>query len=232
MTINLNPIGVVHSCFKEKFGTPRQPGLIEYAYGEIEIFAEYAQPEAFAGLEAFSHLWVVFHFHQTAAQGWKPSVRPPRLGGNKKMGVFATRSMFRPNPLGLSVVKFEGISVNKDSVRIAISGQDLIEGTPVMDIKPYIPYVDRIENATAGYADQSPQLRLKINWTKQASEVVEDLPLSFKNLIEKSIAYDPRPQYHQDAAADRIYGLLLDHYNVKWKVDNGQAEIIAVEMVD
>jgi len=147
MNIEVTPIGFVQSCFKEKFATPRQPGLADAAKGVIELIPPFNLPESVEGLEDCSHIWLQFVFHECMNQGWKPKVRPPRLGGNKKMGVFATRATHRPNALGLSVVKLDGIECTDDQVRLHISGLDLIDGTPILDIKPYIPYSDAIENA-------------------------------------------------------------------------------------
>lgn len=157
----IQPIGIVHSCFKEKFAIPRQPALAPAATGEIELFAPYNDPVALEGLEEVSHLWLSFIFHQTLASAHssinsKPQlrVRPPRLGGNKKVGVFATRSTHRPNALGLSVVKLDGIRNN----RLQISGIDLLNGTPLVDIKPYLPYADNVGTAFNYLADQAPEL--------------------------------------------------------------------------
>jgi tRNA (adenine37-N6)-methyltransferase len=137
--IAFTPIGIVHSPFKEKFGVPRQPGIATAARATLELLPPYDREEALEGLSGFSHVWLVFVFHATAAQGWQPSVRPPRLGGNVRVGVFASRSMFRPNPIGLSVVELEGYGREDGRLVLHVKGADLIDGTPVLDIKPYIP---------------------------------------------------------------------------------------------
>jgi tRNA-Thr(GGU) m(6)t(6)A37 methyltransferase TsaA len=230
--IVLNPIGIVHSCYQEKFGTPRQPGLVEHSNGKIEIYPDFAPVQAFKGLEQFSHLWVLFHFNQSAAQGWNPTVRPPRLGGNKHVGVFASRSMFRPNPVGLSVVKLERIEHDGQRCYLHISGQDIIDKTPVIDIKPYIPYVDAIPDATGGYAESKPLPIYKVIFTQEAELILMSLGDPFKQLIMEVLSYDPRPQYHEGKNEDRIYGFKLSGYNVRWKVMNENLiEVTAVDAI-
>lgn len=152
-TYCLNPIGTIHSCFKEKFTIPRQPGLVKQAKATLELIEPYNRKEAVRGLEEFSHIWVVFVFHKNESRGqWKPTVRPPRLGGNKRVGIFASRSPHRPSPIGMSAVKLEGIEESKDKILLHLSGVDLLDGTPVLDIKPYIGYADSIEDSYDGFA--------------------------------------------------------------------------------
>ena len=148
---NLEPIGTIESCFKEKFGIPRQPGLAPAAQATLVLHPPYSNPGAMAGLEAFSHIWLIYIFHAIEKGKWKPTVRPPRLGGNKRTGVFATRSNFRPNPLGISAVKLEKIVPDGETIRLELSGVDLLDGTPVLDIKPYIPFADAHPDATSGW---------------------------------------------------------------------------------
>ncbi|HSP44184.1 MAG TPA: tRNA (N6-threonylcarbamoyladenosine(37)-N6)-methyltransferase TrmO, partial [Luteolibacter sp.] len=151
--MTLDPIGIVRSCFGEKFAGPRQPGLCPSAWGELILHPPYRSHEAVRGLEGFSHIWLIFGFHETAAQGWSPTVRPPRLGGNQRVGVFASRSTFRPNGLGLSLVRLEGIDEDSpDAPVLKLGGLDLIDGTPVYDIKPYLPYAESVPDAHAGFA--------------------------------------------------------------------------------
>ncbi len=150
---SLEPIGYVRSCFREKFGTPRQPGLIPSATGEIVVHPPYHTPHAFTQLEQFSHIWVLFLFHQALRDEWKPRVRPPRLGGNQSLGVFASRSPFRPNNIGLSPLKLERIEYGERPGRLFVSGIDLLDGTPVLDIKPYVPYADALPEARNDIAD-------------------------------------------------------------------------------
>ena len=150
------PIGVIHSCFKEKFGIPRQPGLVPAARAVLELLPPYNRAEAVRGLEGFSHIWVSFVFHACLDAPWKPTVRPPRLGGNRRLGVFATRSTHRPNPIGLSAVELERIETGPGRVLLHLKGADLMDGTPVLDIKPYLPYSDVIPGATGGFAAEAP----------------------------------------------------------------------------
>ncbi len=160
-------IGVIHSPYKEKFAVPRQPGLVTSGSGELHLIAPYNQADAVRGLEAFSHLWVVFVFHQTMEGGWRPTVRPPRLGGNARMGVFATRSTFRPNPVGMSLVELKGIRCQKDRVILELGSLDLVDGTPVIDIKPYLPFAEALPDARASYAQDAPQADMPVYFTPE-----------------------------------------------------------------
>ncbi len=159
--MQIEPVGVIESCFKEKFGIPRQPGLVEAACASLRLLPPYDRAEAVRGLEGFSHVWLIFGFHATAAQGWRPTVRPPRLGGNARLGVFATRSTFRPNPLGLSVVRLLDIDTRR-GVQLQLAGGDLLNGTPVYDIKPYLPYADALSEAVGGFAPDGPARPLPV----------------------------------------------------------------------
>lgn len=206
-SIHMTPIGVVESCYGEKFGTPRQSRLVESAYGKI-LFKDEVDPEAIRGLEEFSHLWIVFLFDQVAEEDVRWLVRPPRLGGNEKKGVFATRSPFRPNRIGLSLVKLEGVGPGV----LEISGLDLVTGTPVLDVKPYLPYVESVPDALGGFAEKAPE-RLPV---KVSDELRGRVTLEEFELISASLAVDPRPAYHDDR--DRVYGCLFVGYDVKWKV--------------
>ncbi|MCW9025395.1 MAG: tRNA (N6-threonylcarbamoyladenosine(37)-N6)-methyltransferase TrmO, partial [Gammaproteobacteria bacterium] len=170
MSYKFEPVGVVQSCFKEKFGIPRQPGLIAEARASIKILPPYDRDEAFVGLDEFSHIWVLFIFHQCLRDTWKPTVRPPRLGGNKRVGVFASRSTHRPNSVGMSVVKLDNICRDHNGLVLSISGVDLMEGTPVIDIKPYLPYADNITGATGGYAPAAPECQQHVTFTEQAQQ--------------------------------------------------------------
>lgn len=158
-------IGVIRSPYKEKFAVPRQPGLVKHGGGELHLLPPYNQADAVRGLEAFSHLWVLFVFHQTMEGGWRPTVRPPRLGGNARMGVFATRSTFRPNPIGMSLVKLKGVRCHKDQVILQLGSLDLVDGTPVVDIKPYLPFAEALPDASASYAQQAPQAEMTVSFT-------------------------------------------------------------------
>lgn len=164
----LQPIGVVQSCYKEKFGIPRQPRLVTEARAELHLLPHIVSADAIMGLEQFSYIWLLFGFHATQSQGWKPLVRPPRLGGKQRLGVFATRSMFRPNPLGLSAVRLLNIQVSGSNIVLMLGGADVLDGTPVFDIKPYIPYADAIVEAEGGFAATGPIVQWSIMFTDQA----------------------------------------------------------------
>ena len=220
----VTPIGVIHSCFKEKFAAPRQPGLVPAALAQVELHQPYNQADAVAGLEEFSHIWLTFAFHQTAQQGWKPKVRPPRLGGNKKLGVFATRSTFRPNPLGLSLVKLESIDTS-NGVILHVRGADLIDQTPILDIKPYLPWVESIPNAKSGFASDDQVLQLPICYSEQAQLVLSSRPELFE-LIEQVLLHDPRPAYQQDP--ERIYGCNIADINLRWQVGSQLIHVIEI----
>ena len=166
----VHPIGIIHSCFSEKFGIPRQPGLVPVARAILEMRPPYDRDEAVNGLETFSHLWIIFVFHANPKGKWQPTVRPPRLGGNRRLGVFATRSGFRPNPIGLSVVRLEGIRRYKNKLLLDLSGVDLLDRTPVLDIKPYLPYVDSVPDAIGGFADRRPASAVTVVFSDHANK--------------------------------------------------------------
>lgn len=216
-------IARVRTCYGEKFGVPRQPGLVDEAWGELVFEPGFGNADAVRGLEGFSHLWLVFVFHQAVRDGWKPTVRPPRLGGNEKVGVFASRSPFRPNPIGLSCVRLEKIDTGDDGAPVLwLRGVDLVDGTPVLDIKPYLPYADALPDAQGGFAAGPPEKR-EITWHDGAGATLTD---STKCLIEHTLACDPRPSYH---CGEREYGCLIDGYNVRWRQHAGGSTIIACD---
>ncbi len=217
-------IGTIHSCFKEKFGIPRQPGLVADATATLELLPPYNRPEVVKGLEGFSHLWLTFVFHAIEQGKWSPTVRPPRLGGNKRVGVFASRSTHRPNPIGLSVVELERVESDAQSVVLHLKGVDLLDGTPVLDIKPYLPYVDAIEQAEGGYASSAPGGRQPVGFSAEAERVLQqhmsDYP-RLRILITELLALDPRPAYKQTSESDRIYGMRLLDFDINWRMDTG-----------
>ncbi len=225
-TFSLTPIATVHSCYRQKFGIPRQPGLVSAARGALELLPPYNRIEALRGLEQFSHLWVQFIFHQCLREEWKATVRPPRLGGNSKVGVFATRSTHRPNSLGLSVVKLEGIREEKGRLFLDISGLDLLDGTPVLDIKPYLPYADSLPEASGGFADAAPgswPVRFSEQALQQCLQYEQQTGRPLRLLIEQVLAQDPRPAYHASQPhADRRYGVALWERNVRFRVQGDQ----------
>ncbi|MFC1684381.1 tRNA (N6-threonylcarbamoyladenosine(37)-N6)-methyltransferase TrmO [Pseudomonadota bacterium] len=231
MHYSFEPIGIIHSPFREKFGIPRQPLLVPEAKARLELLAPYARVEALMGLENFSHLWVTFVFHQAMRGKWQPMVRPPRLGGNQRVGVFASRSPFRPNPIGLSVVGLESINIANGKAELNLYGVDLLDGTPVLDIKPYIPYVDSIPNAQAGYATAPPDVCLEVAFSAQAEGQLSGRSdgAELKRLIVGLLQMDPRPAYMEDADPDRIYGMQLYDFDLQWRVCGNAVEVLGLQ---
>lgn len=213
----ISAIGTVHSPYKEKFAIPRQPGLVTAAKGCIELDSTLNAADMVEGLTDFSHIWVLFLFHQTIAHGWKAKVKPPRLGGNQKLGVLATRSTFRPNGIGMSAVQLDEITTDNDSIKLHISGLDLLDQTPVVDIKPYVGYSDSLPEANSGFAQYAPANQLTVQFSEQAQSVLHDCPNEVKLLIEQVLAQDPRPAYRQGKPDDKTYGMRLFDFNVTWQ---------------
>ncbi|MBQ9728509.1 MAG: tRNA (N6-threonylcarbamoyladenosine(37)-N6)-methyltransferase TrmO [Clostridia bacterium] len=212
-SLTLRPIAYVRADFTEKFGIPRQSGRAPALRSEIVFLPEYRNPEALRGIEGFSHVWLIFDFSKSHRKEWSPTVRPPRLGGNKRVGVFASRSPFRPNPLGLSCVKIERVEERKDELVLVISGADLLDGTPIFDIKPYLPFADCLPNAVGGYADENKDHRLKVEFPQ---EWLERLPLEKREGLLQCLADDPRPSYQDDPS--RIYGMGFAGFEIKFTV--------------
>lgn len=208
-SLNIKPVGRVISCFEEKFGVPRQPRLVPSSFGAIELVAPWNTQDAVDGLEAVSHLWVQFGFH-LSPPAKSAKVRPPRLGGNRKLGVFASRSPVRPNGLGLSVVKLEALEISPEGVRLRISGHDLVDGTPVYDIKPYLPYADVIAEAVNPIAPAAPS-QIPVDGVD-----VLGLPLHLQQLVFEVLRQDPRPAYQKPDPA-RVYGMRLAGGNLQWR---------------
>ncbi|HAT3928384.1 TPA: tRNA (N6-threonylcarbamoyladenosine(37)-N6)-methyltransferase TrmO [Citrobacter koseri] len=225
-------IGVIRSPYKEKFAVPRQLGLVKSADGELHLVAPYNQADAVRGLEAFSHLWVIFVFHQTMAGGWRPTVRPPRLGGNARMGVFATRSTFRPNPVGMSLVELKEIVCQKEKVILKLGSLDLVDGTPVIDIKPYLPFAESLPGAMASYAQQAPVAEMHVSFTadidQQLSRLEQRYP-QLKTFIGEVLAQDPRPAYRKGEETGKTYAVWLHDFNVRWRVTEEGFEVFALE---
>jgi tRNA-Thr(GGU) m(6)t(6)A37 methyltransferase TsaA len=223
------PIGVVHSCFREKFGIPRQPGLAPAARATLELLPPYNQPAAVRGLEGFSHLWLVFVFHGIPAGRWQATVRPPRLGGNQRLGVFATRSPFRPNSIGLSAVKLDRIAIRQGQVVLHLAGVDLLDGTPVLDIKPYLPYSDRIMEATGGFAPEAPTAELTVDFSPVASEWCAAWPEGdLRELITQILRQDPRPAYERADPTPQRHGMKLYDLDVRWETRDGVAYVTEI----
>lgn len=218
---SITTIGVIHSCFPEKFGIPRQPGMVRAATARLELFPPFNREEMVRGLEQFSHIWIHFLFHQTVAEGWKPTVRPPWLGGQKRVGVFATRSPHRPNHLGLSAVRLEGVTHFGGKTYLELSGIDILDQTPVVDIKPYIPYSDCVVSASGGYAHGN-QSELPVVFSTEPSAFCsryrEETGRNIRALIEEMIRHDPRPA-SQKGGKSR-FGMLLWDVNIRWSVED------------
>ncbi len=226
--MNIDPIGTVRSCFGEKFAVPRQPGLCPSAWGRLVFHPAYRSPEAVRGIGGFSHLWLIFGFHETVAQGWKPTVRPPRLGGNQRIGVFASRSTFRPNGLGLSLVRLEGIDATcADSPVLLLGGLDLLDGTPVYDVKPYLPYAEALPEATAGYAGEEIS-RLPVEVEPAAAGNFGRLPRRARAVLTEALSLDPRPAT-QGADPERVFGAALCGCNVRFTIREGVCRIFGIE---
>lgn len=221
--MKLSPIAYIHTEFPEKFGVPRQSGLAGSLCGTIVFEPEYRNPDALRGLEGFSHLWLIWGFSANRHEDWQPTVRPPRLGGNERMGVFATRSPYRPNPLGLSCVEIE--SINMDTSTIYVRGADLMDGTPIYDIKPYIRYADSRPDAVCGYVDSLVERHLEVVFAGSMASVIKDPDV--REALVQTLSLDPRPSYHNDPS--REYGLSFAGFNVRFKVDGERLIVISVE---
>lgn len=212
--IQIRPIARMESEFPSKFGVPRQSGLVEELRSTVVFEPEYRNPDALRGMEGFSHLWLIWGFHRAARDTWSPTVRPPRLGGNERLGVFATRSPFRPNPLGLSCVKLEEIQLQTPRGPVLhVSGADLMDGTPIYDIKPYLPYADCHPEATEGFAP-APEKRLRV---ELPPELEEKLPEGRGEALRKVLSWDPRPHYQDDRS--RVYGMAFAGREIKFTVE-------------
>ncbi|MCT4700877.1 tRNA (N6-threonylcarbamoyladenosine(37)-N6)-methyltransferase TrmO [Enterobacteriaceae bacterium H20N1] len=225
-------IGVIRSPYKEKFAVPRQPGLVADGGGELHLLPPFNLADAVRGLEGFSHLWLLFVFHQTMEGGWRPTVRPPRLGGNARMGVFATRSTFRPNPIGMSLVELKGIRCVKNQVILDLGSLDLVDGTPIVDIKPYLPFAEALPDAVAGYAQNAPDADMPVYFTRDVQQQFARLDNAYPNIarfIQQVLAQDPRPAYRKGEVAGKTYAVALLDFNVRWRVTEQGSEVFAVE---
>ena len=224
MEVQISVIAKMHSDFPTKFGIPRQPHLVSELRSTIVFEPEYRNADALRGLEGFSHLWIIWQFSEAVRSGWSPTVRPPRLGGNTRMGVFATRSPFRPNNLGLSCVKLEGVEITKEfGPVIHVSGADLMDGTPIFDIKPYIPYADAHPEARGGFTDTADEFILKVEFPP---ELLEKLPESKRAAAVGVLSHDPRPSYQRKAG--RVYGLPFAGFDIRFTVEEDRLTVCEV----
>ncbi len=220
----LKQIAVLRTCYTDKFGVPRQSGLAPGAWGVIEFEPEYRRAEALKGIEDFSHLWLITRFHLVEEEPATLTVRPPKLGGNERRGVFATRSPFRPNRLALTVVRLDGVEWEGEGApRLRVSGVDLVNGTPVFDIKPYVRYADSIPEARSGFANEAPP-RVAVRWSCGS-----DVPDQARRIIEESLSLQPQPAYHEDES--REYATEIAGWRVKWVCGPEGAVVVACESV-
>lgn len=218
-------IARIETDFPTKFGIPRQSGIIESLKGRIVFEPEYRNAEAVRGLEEFSHIWLIWEFSEAVRDSWSPTVRPPRLGGNVRKGVFATRSPFRPNPIGLSSVKLEKIEIDpKLGPVLHVSGADLMDGTPIYDIKPYIAYTDSHPNAISGFASKPAEYLLEVEFPDTLLKKVNP---EFRESLIEILAHDPRPQYQADP--ERVYGMEFGGMEIKFKVEEMRLTVTKVE---
>lgn len=224
-TISMNVIAVMHSDFSTKFGIPRQSGLAEALQSTIVFEPAYRNPEALRGIEGFSHLWILWQFSQAVRQDWSPTVRPPRLGGNTRMGVFATRSPFRPNAIGLSCVRLLSVEQTQDMGTVLhIGGADLMDGTPILDIKPYIPYCDAHPEAMGGFTQNAGDFMLEVEFPENLKQ---RLPAEKQEAICQVLSHDPRPSYQKDS--DRIYGLSFAGHDIRFTVKDKVLTVVDVK---
>ena len=227
MDVTMRVIARMHSDFATKFGIPRQSGLVEELRSTIVFEPEFRNPDALRGIEDFSHLWIIWQFSEAVRQGWSPTVRPPRLGGNARMGVFATRSPFRPNNMGLSSVKLLGVEHTAEfGTVLHVGGADLMDGTPIFDVKPYIPYSDCHENATGGFTDAAGDFLLQVDFP---AELLETLPESKREAAVGILSHDPRPSYQRKP--ERIYGLTFAGFDIRFRVSEDVLTVLEVNPV-
>ncbi len=222
----ISPIGVIRSAFKEKFGIPRQSGRVESLTATVELYPPYSDPAAFRELAGFSHLWLIFDFSLAHTDRFSPTVRPPRLGGNRRIGVFASRSPYRPNSLGLSCVRLLRILEGEEGVSLEVGGADLLDGTPIYDIKPYLPFADAHPEASGGYADTVRDHALSVT---VATEEWEILPEKLKTPIHDCLADDPRPSYQSDP--DRLYYMTFGSYEIAFRVKEEALAVVGVRRI-
>ncbi|MBO5461329.1 MAG: tRNA (N6-threonylcarbamoyladenosine(37)-N6)-methyltransferase TrmO [Ruminococcus sp.] len=218
------PIAYIRTAFPTKFGIPRQSGMTD-ARSRIVFESEYRIPEAFRGLEEYSHIWVLWEFSEVTKKKWSPTVRPPRLGGNERKGVFATRSPFRPNSIALSCLQLEEIVWDKkEGPVLVVTGADMMDGTPIFDIKPYLPYVDSHPEARGGFTEKTMDYQLEVVWDNSCGMFIEG---EQKQILTQILSLDPRPAYQNDP--DRIYGMVYDNMEIKFQVKDKKLFVVSIE---
>lgn len=240
----LQPIARIHSPYRQKFAIPRQPNLVREAVGDIHFLPAFADANSLRGVEGFSHLWLVFLFHETAGKEWTPTVTPPRLGGTERVGVFASRSPYRPNAIGLSVVETVKVIQRGPELILRVRGIDLLDGTPILDIKPYVPYADSIADAVGGYAPAAPHSKpdsaeessssITVSFTDNSLNQINKIDFKLCDLqrfIHDVLLQDPRPAQHVRKHDDREYGMHLYDFNIRWRVAGTVAEVLSVEPI-
>lgn len=222
MTFTFETIGIIRSCFKEKFGIPRQPGLAPDARAVLEFRAPYSRVENLQGLEGYSHVWILYVFHAAPPHPHKTKVRPPRLGGNRRVGVFGSRSYFRPNPIGLSVCELERLEISRGHGRLLLKGVDILDQTPVIDVKPYLPYADALPEALADLAPDPPAPLFRVHFSVAAEALLMSLPPAkrgeLRRLIDQVLSLDPRPAYARQRTSRSSYGMRLARWDVRWEM--------------
>ncbi len=223
--MDFQPIAYIHNDYTAKFGIPRQSGLVEEVESTIVFTPQYRNADALRGMEGWSHLWLLWIFSEAVRDGWSPTVLPPRLGGKTRIGVFATRSPFRPNPIGLSSVKLLGVDLHtKDGPVIRVSGADLMDGTPILDIKPYLPYTDSHPDALGGFAEPVRDHKLEVIFPE---ELLAQVPDRLREAAMGLLAQDPRPSYQNDP--DRVYGVAFGGYDFRFRVHEGVLTVYEIE---
>ena len=220
-------IARIRSDFPTKFGVPRQAGLVPALRAEVVFEPPYRNDDALRGIEGFSHLWLIWEFSEAVRKDWSPTVRPPRLGGNERVGVFASRSPFRPNPIGLSCVRLEAVHTAPQPVTLTVSGIDLLDGTPIYDIKPYLPYADAYPDAAEGYTAQTRQHCLRVDFPPA---LLEKLPETHRSAAAAMLSGDPRPGYLD--SPERVYGVLFAGFDIRFQVAGDLLTVIAVEATE
>lgn len=222
--MEIKPIAIIKTDFEDKFGIPRQSGRVPQLVGRIVFLPEYRNPDILRGIEGFSHLWLIFDFSKAHREEWSATVRPPRLGGNQRIGVFASRSPYRPNPLGLSVVKLVSVEQTDGELALVVSGVDLLDQTPIYDIKPYLPYADCRTDATDGYTEETKSHRLTVDFPQQ---LLSKIPEEKRDAVLGCLAEDPRPSYQDDEK--RVYKMRFAKFDIHFTVRNDCATVIDVK---